>query len=464
MTVQNLDYFYDEQLRRYITQFMRIFSGFVVSEGDRGAGELFSRVPVRYATFNRLVSHILKNNSENVVNSAPFFSVSIANMAIARDRAQDPYNVDRSQITERAYDEAASDYTSEPGNLYTVERYMPVPYNLTMTVDLWTNNLDHKLQLWEQILVLFNPSIQLQSNSNPLDWTNVFEVTLTDINFSSRSQPAGVDENLDIASMTFEMGIWISPPAKVKRQKIINTIITNIHTADNLAELDFSSDVYDFFGGIANDSTMIVTPNNQLLRVDQSNIVLLQDNGAQLGVWSDLLTMLSPQTSTGTAANSNITALPITTGSTAQLNLTNDLDDTANLVTGTIAETANPSVLSFTLDSDTLPANTLDSVKRAVDPQQNYPGDGVLDNESLGDRYLLVNDVQELVPRWGVQAVTHDIIEYDGTQWNVVFDSTQHEDTEYLLVSNQGQFKWTGTEWISSWQGVYHPGYWKLNL
>ena len=62
------------------------------------------------------------------------------------------------------------------GNLYSTDRYMPVPYNLTMQVDIWSGNTDQKLQLLEQILILFNPSIQLQQNTNPLDWTSVFEV------------------------------------------------------------------------------------------------------------------------------------------------------------------------------------------------------------------------------------------------------------------------------------------------
>ena len=31
----NLDYWYDAQLRRYLTQFMRVFSDFKVNEGKR---------------------------------------------------------------------------------------------------------------------------------------------------------------------------------------------------------------------------------------------------------------------------------------------------------------------------------------------------------------------------------------------------------------------------------------------
>ena len=50
-----------------------------------------------------------------------------------------------------------------------------------MNIDIWSGNTDQKLQLLEQVLILFNPSIQLQQNQNPLDWTSLYEVELTDI-------------------------------------------------------------------------------------------------------------------------------------------------------------------------------------------------------------------------------------------------------------------------------------------
>ena len=38
----NLDYWYDAQIRRYLTQFMRIFSGFKVSEGVRSGSTYYN--------------------------------------------------------------------------------------------------------------------------------------------------------------------------------------------------------------------------------------------------------------------------------------------------------------------------------------------------------------------------------------------------------------------------------------
>ena len=164
-----MDYWYDQQIRRYILQFIRIFDNFSIKVGkkDNSDSESFIRVPVRYADMSRMVAHLQRHNSENVMSSAPFMSVYIANLQLARDRLQDPRLVDKVQVQERKYDTASTSYLHEIGNTYTVERFMPVPYNLNMAIDIWCSNTDQKMQLLEQILTLFNPAVELQSNDNP---------------------------------------------------------------------------------------------------------------------------------------------------------------------------------------------------------------------------------------------------------------------------------------------------------
>ena len=98
---------------------------------------------------------------------------------------------------------------------------MRFPLIYLCKLGVWTPNTDTKLQLMEQILVLFNPTIQLQQNTNPFDWTQIVD-ELTDIQFNNRTLPQGVDEQIDVSTLTFTLPIWINPPAKVKRQSIIH--------------------------------------------------------------------------------------------------------------------------------------------------------------------------------------------------------------------------------------------------
>ena len=138
MAGKNLDYWYDEQIRRYLLQIIRVFSHFKVKENTKD-GVKYNRVPARYGDSSRMVASILRNNSENALNNAPMIAVGIQSLKISRNRAQDPFLVDTRQVAEREWNADTGQYTSEQGNLYTTERYMPVPYDLTIQVDI----LDH---------------------------------------------------------------------------------------------------------------------------------------------------------------------------------------------------------------------------------------------------------------------------------------------------------------------------------
>lgn len=448
MAGKNLDYWYDEQIKRYLIQIIRVFSNFQVREYTK-SGVNYNRVPARYGDSSRLVAQLLRNNSENIVNNSPQIAVSIQSIQPARDRTAEPFLVDTQQVAERDFDTVTNSYTSEQGKLYTTQRYMPVPYNLTLQVDVWTTNTDTKLQILEQLFILFNPSIQLQSNSNPLDWTSVFEIELTDIAWSSRGIPAGVDETLDIATLTFSVPIWISPPAKVKRQTIIQQIIADIHRVNNIAGLGYDQSYADFFGSIPDDGEIIITPGDYKLLVSGATATLISPNRLA-GVWQDLIEMKGELTST----------------SLLKLNISNDSDSDQNLVVGTV--TANPldsASLIFNLDLDTLPSNTLSAVNKIVDPTASSPGNG-LDTAILGQRYLITESISASgYPAWNVDANENDIIQYDGAGWTVVFNSASVSDIQYVTNDyTSKQFKWTGSDWISSYEGEYNPGYWRLVL
>jgi len=445
----NLDFWYDDQIRRYLTQLIRVFSHFKVREYT-SSGIKYNRVPAKYGDSSRMVASLLRNNSENAINSAPLIAITVQNIQTARDRTQDPFLVDTNQVAEREWDQEAGRYTSEQGNLYTTQRYMPVPYNLTIQADIWTTNTDTKLQILEQILVLFNPSIQLQSNSNPLDWSSVFEVELTDITWTSRSIPAGVDDSLDIATLTFAVPIWISPPAKVKRQTIIQRIVADIHSTYSIADLGYSKDYADFFKPIEDTAEIIVTPNDYYLLVEGSRAQLI--NNSRVGQpWDKLIEMQGYLTST----------------SRLKLNITNDSDNDQDAITGFVA--ANPldsTSLIFNLDADTLPSNTLASVDRIIDPRASYPGDGGFPEPVLGQRYLITENLSVTgYPGWGLDASENDIIQYTGEQWEVVFSASNSVIPHYVTNTYTGkQYKWTGEHWVSSYEGIYNPGYFRLVL
>ena len=61
-------FFYDEQIRRFLLQFIRAFSNFQVEFGKDSNGlTTLQTVPVKYGDATRMVSSIIRENSENKI-------------------------------------------------------------------------------------------------------------------------------------------------------------------------------------------------------------------------------------------------------------------------------------------------------------------------------------------------------------------------------------------------------------
>jgi hypothetical protein len=201
-------YFYDEQIRRFLLQFARVFSNFDVEFGPNEAGQgpgssvdTLVRVPVRYGDASRQAQTILQNNSANDMPSTPLMTFYITDLKYDRARMQEPYFVDNIRVRQRTYDSATDTYETTQGNAFTIERAMPVPYEMTINLDIWTSNTNQKMQLLEQILTLFNPGLEIQSTDNYIDWTSLTVLYLKDVRWSSRTVPIGTDNPIDIATL-----------------------------------------------------------------------------------------------------------------------------------------------------------------------------------------------------------------------------------------------------------------------
>jgi hypothetical protein len=233
-----MQHFYDAQIRRYLTQIVRLLSNFSYKDGK---GRLVP-IPVTYGDLTRQAASVISQNSENKIPSAPRMAVYITGLEMDRTRTGDSSYVNKVNIRERAVSADGTEYLKTEGKNYTVERLMPTPYTLSINVDIWSTNTDQKLQIMEQILMLFNPSLEIQTTDNYVDWTSLSVVNLENITFSSRTIPAGTESEIDIATLGFTTPIWITPPAKVKKLGVITNIITAIF-ADNGLEINMDDSV-----------------------------------------------------------------------------------------------------------------------------------------------------------------------------------------------------------------------------
>lgn len=463
-----MDYFYDGQLRRYITQFIRVMSNF----GYKDAKGQIIRVPARYGDMNRQVAQILNKNSENTVPSAPFISCYIKDVQFDASRIQDPTYVSKVNIRERAYDENGNQYLNMQGENYTVERIMPTPYMLTLNADIWTTNTDQKLQIWEQISVLFNPSLEIQTTDSYIDWTSLSVLTLDSMVWSSRNIPQGVEQDIEILTMSFKVPIWITPPAKVKKLGIITKIITDVYA---LAQGTISEDYSDpntvsLFGNAS--ARVTVTPGNFDLLVLDNTATLVKPTTS---VIRDATSM--PETNISWMRLLDLYPGKFQAG-LSQLRL---LKADGNEIVAYISlDPIDDSKMTLTFDQDTVPANTIIRGRGTVDAIIN-PLTYTPTNVPDGTRYLILENIN-VTPEYGnidydgpdawknasgsdFQAYANDIIRWNGSIWEVIFDSRTSKNVSYVTNSYTGiQYKWEDGSWIKSFEGFYDKSLWRLIL
>ena len=101
-----MQHFYDGQIRRYITQMVRLMSNFSYADSK---GNLV-QVPVMYGDITRQVGAIIKDNSENKIPSAPRIGVYVTGLEMDRTRTADSSYTGKVHLRERAYDEEGKEY------------------------------------------------------------------------------------------------------------------------------------------------------------------------------------------------------------------------------------------------------------------------------------------------------------------------------------------------------------------
>ena len=63
-------------------------------------------------------------------------------------------------------------------------------------------------------------------------------------------------------------------------------------------------------------------------------------------------------------------------------------------------------------------------------------------------------------------AFANDIIEWDGSNWHIVFSAKESSDTLIWQTNlyTLTQYKWNGISWVKSFEGEYKQGEWRLEL
>jgi hypothetical protein len=451
-----MNYFYDKQIRRYIQQFIRVFSNFSCQIGLDDFGKpKYQKIPVRYGDLSRQAAHIIKENSENKISTIPIMAAYVTAMNLSADRRISPSYRENVQVTEKKYNYDTRQYEQESGNSYSLERHIPVPYDLTMNLDIWTSNTEQKLQIIEQILILFNPYLNLNSSDNTLDWSRLAYLEHTGITWSSASIPQGVENVIDIATLSFDMQIFINPPAKLKKQTLIHTIVMDLQTLDKdkideweASNLFLSDQPQEYIIVAQKGFNVKLNTDNTLSLIDKNNSKYI---GNELYRWDTLIKAYG-------SLNDNISVLNLVTSSNGYID--------GNEILGTVTYNENdPNLLNVTLNEDSFPPPTIQPVNNIINPKQNYPGDQTIPLPIEGTRYIITEEIP-FSDNWnvgGFYADKNSIIEYTNGTWNTVNTNLQNT-IRVVNLNDNNLYELYSNEWMLSIYKIYNEGLWRIYI
>jgi hypothetical protein len=255
--------------------------------------------------------------------------------------------------------------------------------------------------------------MEVSSTDNFLDWTSLSVIYQDGINWSSRSVPQGTSNAPDVMSIKFYMPIWISSPIKVKKMGVIHKIIASIHKGSALEDMLDDSLLLGTRQKITPYGYKLLLIGNKL-QVLPADVVFIPPND------SFDLPLTGPDTDVYWHSFLNIYGV-ITPG-VSMIAIENPYLETE--IRGTIEfDPLDDRLLTYNIDPDTLPQNTLVSVDSIIDPNYKWPTVG-LPASATGQRYLVVTDIPQQLgypspstigPNWPgltLGARANDIVEY----------------------------------------------------
>jgi hypothetical protein len=229
-------YYYNQQLKTYILQFMAIFTDLQVQIGKWNTeDERLISVPIHYGSQDRVVASILAENTQNKPLRLPAMSAYLRNMTYNPARA-----VGTGFERRQSYVPVGG---LVPNDINVVYQRRPVPYEIDMDLSIYASNTDQLFQIFEQILPIFDPILQIQVTDSLFDMKKITTVELTGIQVET-NYPISTDRRIIQSTLSFKLPIFIDTPAEV-RKNYVNKIFMRVGavSTDSTDEFDIIGDL-----------------------------------------------------------------------------------------------------------------------------------------------------------------------------------------------------------------------------
>jgi hypothetical protein len=209
---------------------MEIFRGIQVKSGISSDGNIKTiNVPVAYGSMDKVTAAISTQNTTNLPLRVPMMTCYLNNISMAQELY---VGVDTTK--EDAYTPRGGMF---PEDVKTLKQLRPTPYKLSLDTHIIASNSEQLFQILEQLLVLFNPSIQFQISDRLYDGSKITSATLMGIT-NNENFPMGADKRTISYSLNFDVICYLAIPAKLKNDRIQTIQLRINNLTDDLAEFD----------------------------------------------------------------------------------------------------------------------------------------------------------------------------------------------------------------------------------
>lgn len=154
-------YNYQRQIDTIVGQAMKALSGFVVRDGVERDGEVFEeRVHVTYGPMDRIMSAVISTEEKYKNHRVPLIGVNLASIEIAQESRLSSFH--RDELTFKTNEANVEGYS-------TVKRPIGHALNLSLTASIYASSKTQLMEIFEQILLVFNPGITIQKSNSAFD-------------------------------------------------------------------------------------------------------------------------------------------------------------------------------------------------------------------------------------------------------------------------------------------------------
>lgn len=210
---------YDRQFEKFTGQFMRALSGIQIEHmGKDPSSTVKRRVGVVWGAMDRVVSGMMSNKSDHLVNQKiPLIAVNLSGIVPDASQRRNPYW--NEPIPKRSLQKNDPKKTA-------LSRIVGQSYTLTYEVNVLASSTSELFMIVEQLLMLFNPRLVIQSDTDIINADYITSVELESVQ-PDITYPLSQSSQVCVMSLGFSVPVRLRYPAD-RDSEVVEKIIANI--------------------------------------------------------------------------------------------------------------------------------------------------------------------------------------------------------------------------------------------